>query len=110
MNITRRVGRFMLSKDFIDEYPEVIMAIMGKMIVFRAEYLLDRNAVDYSAMSTLFDDVDPGVIAPNYRIICFGSVRIPDELVIRAEFYDRSRAGLEWPYHPSGPIVKPEPE
>lgn len=69
IDIKRRPGIFYVKSRDIDIHPEVIMAIMGKMIIVRAERYWIADAVKYEAYSPLFDVRPDGAETPEYEIV-----------------------------------------
>ena len=70
MNITRehRYGRFVISRHFIEDNPELVKRIMGDCIIVRAECNFATDYIEYVALSHWFDPVESGTIPPEYQI------------------------------------------
>jgi hypothetical protein len=68
LDLKNRVGKFEVEREVIDDYPEVVMQIMGQVIVLRAEFLLHKNAIEYIARSPHFEEGPEGMEAPSYDI------------------------------------------
>ena len=66
-DIRRRVGKFRLSRMMIVASPEDAMAIMGKVIVVKAETLYYNDEIEYTAMSPLFDENPDNCEPPEYN-------------------------------------------
>lgn len=64
-----RLGRFEIPREVILDDPEMAIATLLGMIVLRAEMMLHTDAVEYLAISPMFDEVAPGEVPPNYDII-----------------------------------------
>ena len=73
----RRIGRFALSRLIVERDQETARAIMGRCIVLRCEMMYHMNALEYIAMSPDFDEIEQGMIAPEYDVhISEGGSRI----------------------------------
>ena len=73
----RRIGRFVLSRMTIERDQETARAIMGRCIILRCEMMYHMNALEYIAMSPDFDEIEQGMIAPDYEVhISEGGARI----------------------------------
>ncbi len=65
----RRIGRFEVPVEIINENPDVVRAIMGEVIVLKADVLYHRKAMLYDAICPQFDEADEGVLdLPFYDI------------------------------------------
>lgn len=73
----RRVGKFSISRDMIENGPELVKQILGKCVVVRAEMMFDRDAIEYIAFCDEFDEVYLGSRPPSYAIEC--SKRIDED-------------------------------
>lgn len=67
-DLRRRIGRFYVDADVVETRPADVMAIMGRVIVTRCEYLYHRGAFMYEAMSPLFRVLVRGEMMPEYRM------------------------------------------
>lgn len=67
-DILRKVGRFTIPGEWLITSPEMIRAIMGHMIIIRAEHLWPNDTFEYVALSDLFRSVEKGVVPPEYCI------------------------------------------
>lgn len=67
-DLRRRIGRFYVDADVVDARPADVMAIMGRVIVTRCEYLYHRGAFMYEAMSPMFRPLEVGEMMPEYRL------------------------------------------
>lgn len=65
----RNRGRFFIPFFVIENDPDAVMAIMGKMIILKAEVELHRDGVMYAAISSLFDPVEEGYVVPLYQFV-----------------------------------------
>lgn len=63
-----RLGRFSIPVEVIDDEPELVQAIMGAMIVVRAELMWQSKSMCYEAISSEFAPVEPGMEMPFYDI------------------------------------------
>jgi len=67
--IQNRRGRFYVTRDFLMSRPEDLLSLFGLCVVYRAEMLYERDAVEYYAMSRLFEEVLSGQQPPTYTIV-----------------------------------------
>ena len=63
-----RRGRFRVSIHLINEQPDDVKKIMAHFIILRAECNFGFDALDYHALSDLFDEVESGYLLPEYEI------------------------------------------
>jgi len=77
---SRKLGRFVLSHGVIEQAPEDVMRLMGRMIVVRAESRYDMDGVEYTAISDYFSCVPAGSIVPEYRFAFSGGDIIPEKI------------------------------
>lgn len=63
---SRKVGRVQIEDSLIEDHPDVVMAIMGRMIVIRAEHLFAQDCVEYVALCDDFSTVPQGGAIPLY--------------------------------------------
>lgn len=66
MNDLRR-GNFKIAVDMINNFPERVRQVMGKVIVVRAECFYG-GVVEYMAISPEFDELKEREIAPEYTV------------------------------------------
>lgn len=55
-----RIGRFYLSRRLVEERPDLIMKLMGKLIIVRAECLFWNDEMEYLALCSDFPVVQEG--------------------------------------------------
>ncbi len=67
-DLFRRGGRFSLDMGFMHQNPEAVQKIMAHVIVVRAESYYLYNAIEYMAVSDLFDVLSMGACCPWYVI------------------------------------------
>ena len=67
---SRRIGRFVLNRNFIEANKELAREIMGRCIVVRCEMVYYSDALEYIALSPDFDEIPEHSIAPEYQVIC----------------------------------------
>ena len=65
----RRIGKFDMSLDHINNRPKVVLAVLSGSIVVRAESLWHKSAVEYVAINEAFDPVPDGVEPPRYDVL-----------------------------------------
>lgn len=63
-----RRGRFSITHEFIQASPRQVLAIMGKVIILRAEFNYCEYVFKYDAISELFDPVGEYYQIPLYEI------------------------------------------
>lgn len=70
ISVKRHLGCFAVSVELLDKMPDLLMKdIFSKMVIIRAEHMLDRNAIVYVAYSPeYFDLVPEGAQAPTYLL------------------------------------------
>ena len=59
-------GRFRVSQCFIN--PKALLKIMKKFLIIAARYDWQRDFIEYTALSDLFDKVEDGENIPLYEI------------------------------------------
>jgi hypothetical protein len=64
----RRVGKFQISDDIIDEQPQVARAVLSGLIVLRAEALHHAYAIEYIAAGDQFEPITLGEMVPMYTV------------------------------------------
>ena len=64
--LRQRQGSVELSRKFIESNPEVVMKMLGKMIIARAERLYMTDSIKYEGWSPWFDLVPQGCIGRQY--------------------------------------------
>jgi len=69
----RRLGKFVIHRSLIvdDTRGVMLREIMGRMLVIRAELMMDSDNVEYVAFSDLFDPLGEGEKVPWYAIYYF---------------------------------------
>ena len=65
---TKRLGKFNVSLDLIEQCPEVVKSVLSHMIVLKAETLYHTHTIEYVAMCDEFDVVPEGYVVPYYEI------------------------------------------
>ena len=63
----KRLGKFRITREMIEEYPKHVQQIQGMCVIYRAEYLMHRDEVEYVATSDHFDMLPRGYEAPMYE-------------------------------------------
>ena len=53
----RQIGKFYINADLIDDAALLVRLIMANVIVVRAEFRYDRNAIEYIAISDQFEPI-----------------------------------------------------
>lgn len=65
-----RLGKFYITQYVLEHHPETVADLTENMAIVRAEALFERRAFEYLALSPLFDELEPGKLAPEYMISC----------------------------------------
>lgn len=68
MKHRNRLGHFCLTSQTVDHFPQVVEALMARMIVVRCEMRYDVQGFHYIADSLRFQANEPGIIPPQYQI------------------------------------------
>lgn len=66
---SRRLGKFTIPRDIIEDTPALAQEILSTVIVVRAEMLWDRDALEYIGISHSFESLPCGARAPWYDYI-----------------------------------------
>ena len=66
---SRRFGRFYIYFDSIENDCEFVRQIMGEVIVLKTEVLFHMDSMEYVAISKHFDEVEDGIVIPEYKAI-----------------------------------------
>lgn len=66
--LINRRGAFSIERGLLVTEPESVARILGSCIVLRAEMMLSYDAIQYQALSPLFDIIEKGMVLPEY---CF---------------------------------------
>lgn len=66
--LTSRRGRFIVSRTIVDNHTKDFINMMKHFAPVRAEMLYHIDAIEYIAISPLFDPVDHGEIVPEYDV------------------------------------------
>jgi hypothetical protein len=67
-NLNRRLGRFHVSRELLNQQPEKLKPIFANVIVVEAQMRWVSDSVEYLAMSDRFERVPYGQMAPFYDI------------------------------------------
>ena len=65
-DFSRRRGKFMVSRELLSEATPELVEFMKNFLIIRAEMLFHTDAIEYIAISELFDPVKEGYDAPEY--------------------------------------------
>jgi hypothetical protein len=69
MLIDRHLGRFYIYMEAFDTDRPFVQSIFAEVIPVRVEMRLDLNALEVFAISSHFDAIDQGLLAPEYQAI-----------------------------------------
>lgn len=81
--LDRKRGIFNIARPYIIKYPVFVKAIMGQMIILRAEFIFHKDCIEYVALSDLFKEIKEGDELPIYDII------LNDENKIEAKLQEK---------------------
>ncbi|QXN72669.1 hypothetical protein RCZAHN_60 [Rhodobacter phage RcZahn] len=62
----RRIGRFEITLDVINDHPDAVLAIMSKVIVVEATNHFAEATVRYTAICEDFEPLPDGMMFPDY--------------------------------------------
>lgn len=62
----RRYGQFHISRDLINNEPIMVQIILATVLVVKAEYRIENDSIEYTALSYNFDKLTLGQFAPLY--------------------------------------------
>lgn len=67
---SRNFGRFAVNISLLESMPELLQAdVFSRMIIVRAEYLVEQDAIAYTAFSKhFFQAIGEGEIIPHYKM------------------------------------------
>lgn len=65
----KRIGQFTLDAGFVAHNQEAALAIMGRCIVMRCEWIFSTDTLEYLALSPDFDEIHIDENAPEYDVI-----------------------------------------
>lgn len=63
----RRLGKFRISAEIINNEPGTVTFLMSQCIIVRAEMMWECSGIEYVAISRHFDEVPTGNIVPEYE-------------------------------------------
>ena len=67
--MNKRIGRFAMSRQLVEQDSEIARAVMGRCIVVRCEMMYWHDTLEYMALSPDFDEVPQGTVTPEYDVI-----------------------------------------
>ena len=67
----RKYGKFRIYRASLEQETAALFEVMSKVIVVKAEYALAIDAIDYTAYSEEFDEVELGIEVPEYLPIIY---------------------------------------
>ena len=65
----RRLGRFTIELDVLNDAPEVVKVIMSKTVILGAVFSLPMNHMIYDAQCDAFEEVPEGAEPPSYDVM-----------------------------------------
>ena len=66
MSERKRIGRFVIDYQMIDNEPLMAQMMLSGMLIVRAEARHEMRAIEYHAYSDDFDEVETGQLIPEY--------------------------------------------
>jgi len=69
VKVVKRFGSFSISRKVFGEHPEVVMAVMGRCVIFKCDFLYHSDRFEYIAWSPDFDEVPEGAEALRYTVV-----------------------------------------
>lgn len=67
--MSKRIGKFAMSRKLVEHDPGTAQDVMGRCIVVRCEMMYMYDTFEYIAISPDFDEVPHGMIVPEYDVI-----------------------------------------
>ncbi|OUS73006.1 hypothetical protein B1748_23655 [Paenibacillus sp. MY03] len=67
-SLRKRIGTFEITREFVLDAPDAVLAVMSKVIVVRCEFMYHKNTLEYQAVSPHFDEVPDIEIPPRYSV------------------------------------------
>jgi hypothetical protein len=64
--LCRRPGIIAIQQIIIETEPELVMEVLSKLLILRAEHFVMREFILYEALSEYFDQIDYGTVPPRY--------------------------------------------
>ena len=64
----RRVGRFILSQELLQDFPDSVRLLWSGLIPLRVEHRFDTDCFDCVAEGEVFESVKRGTATPRYEI------------------------------------------
>jgi hypothetical protein len=64
----KRLGKFTLSREEIDNYPDNVRLVMKECIIVRAEFMYDRDCIEYTAICDQFSPIPEGGYPYEYKV------------------------------------------
>ena len=86
---SERIGRFSISRAWVEHDAEAVRAVMGRCVVVRCELALHPERFEYTALSPEFDEVSEGAPIPEYDVRGFADLG-------RVKFIRRKSAAPEY--------------
>lgn len=65
----RNLGKFSIGRKLIDDHFDVVLEAMKDIVVVRAEYMYNSDAIEYTALSRNFRELEAGETTPIYTLI-----------------------------------------
>lgn len=65
----RRIGRFHIGIDIINELQDAVIELMLGLIVLEATTRVYSDSIEYVAISPIFDEVEDCHIVPEYDVV-----------------------------------------
>jgi hypothetical protein len=62
----KRIGKFELEAEVIEDNPDAVQAVLGSCIVVTAQMMIQKRAIEYYAICNQFSEVEQGMEPPTY--------------------------------------------
>lgn len=76
----RRIGKFKIAKELIDEQPGTVAKALEGCIIVRAELFYVENNMEYFAYHPDFDPVHPAEVTPQYQLMMSRAASVDRDL------------------------------
>lgn len=67
----RRLGRFVIGREVIEDSPDALLTLGGSMIVLDARANVASDTIEYVARSPHFDVIERGDLMPEYEVLFY---------------------------------------
>lgn len=64
----RRIGKFRISREMVEDQPNIVRHVLGEFVIFHAEYKYAEDVFEYTALSDLFCPILSSCAIPFYEV------------------------------------------